>query len=279
MNRTERLFVEPDQPEDEFTSLNDRKTFDDALAVDDRKTFDALAIAARELEESDFSQFEAAFAQASIFEKLDALQEPEDLSVDAIEDTVGVRRKLRGRSVLALVAAAALVGYITLPIQSPPDEYQARSSTTVDRTPKPSVHVFCVHRQADELRFIGAAESPFGVVRCASEDDLKIAYENPDAQLRYVYLAGLGTDGEVRWYGPTPTQPEVLGVHVTSKPTPIGQTRTLSINHPPGTYDVFALFTPQPVALKDFEAEMKRIAHGGAATGQVIVRTTFEVRP
>lgn len=280
MNRMEQLFVEPNQPVDGQSS-----------APDDRKTFDALAIAARELEASDFSEFEIAFAHACIFAKLDALQEPEDLaaanshqepedlSAATSDATIERGNKRRLRSALALVAAAALVGYITLPMQAPPDEYQARSAQSIDRAPKPTVHVFCVRNQGDGVRFVGAAESPFGVVRCESTDDLKIAYENPDPQLRFVYVAALGADGDIRWYGPTPTEPEALGVSVTSKPTPIGQTRRLSINHPPGTYDVFAMFSPQPVGLDDFEAVMKRATLDGTATGQVIVRTTFEVRP
>lgn len=276
-NTLEQLFVEP----------NDSRT-----CGEDSPHFDKLAHASRALEGADFSTFEKHAAEASIFALLDAqeanTQEPEDVNT---QEPVDVERVLqapaansnRGRIFAALGAVA--LALLVLPFLANDDretsEWQARSAQTLPMRDLPRVKIYCVRQDVDSVDFVGQHESPFGAVTCDSNDDLKIAYENPDASLKFAYFAGVSETGETLWYGPTPVDPKPFSVGVTLKPAPIGETRRLAVNHPAGRYKVYGLFSPNRISFNEFESVVERIKISDDVSGfspAVLVRAEFEVR-
>jgi hypothetical protein len=268
-NALEQLFVEP----------NDSRT-----RSEDSTHFDKLAHASRALEGSDFSTFEKHAAEASIFALLDSqntnTQEPVD--VERVLQAPAANSN-RGRIFAALGAVA--LALLIIPFLANDDretsEWQARSAQTLPIREQPRVQVYCVQRDVDSLDFIGQNESPFGAVTCASNDDLKIAYENPDASLKYAYFVGVSATGETLWYGPTPVDPTPFSIGVTVKPTPIGETRRLAVNHSLGRYMVYGLFSPNRISFNEFESMVERMKISDDVSGvspAVLVRAEFEVK-
>ncbi len=268
-NTLEQLFVEP----------NDSRT-----CSEDSTRFDKLAHASRALESSDFSAFEKHAAEASIFALLDAqevdTQEPVD--VERVLQAPAANSN-RGRIFAALGAVA--LALLILPFLANEDretsEWQARSAQTLPMRDLPRVQIYCVRQDVDSVDFVGEHESPFGAVTCDPNEDLKIAYENPDASLKFAYFVGVSVTGETLWYGPTPVDPTPFSVTVTHKPTPIGETRRLAVNHPAGRYKVYGLFSPNRISFSEFESVVERMKISDDMLGvspAVLVRAEFEVR-
>jgi len=276
-NTLEQLFIEP----------NDSRT-----CGEDSTHFDKLAQASRALDGTDSSTFEKYAAEASIFALLDAqevaAQEPGDMAAQEPGDLEHVLQapaanSNRGRVFAAL--AAVVLALLSLPFLANDDretsEWQARSAQTLPMRDLPRVQIYCVRQDVDSVDFVGQHESPFGAVTCDSNDDLKIAYENPDASLKFAYFVGVGETGETRWYGPTPVDPTPFSVGVTVKPTPIGETRRLVVNHPPGRYKVYGLFSPNRISFSEFEAVVERMKISddrSSVSPAVLVRAEFEVK-
>lgn len=243
------------------------------LSQADRSKFNALAVAARELEQSDFSKFEMDVAQDAIFAALDATDDAP--AAPTVPDTSpSIRRARLGLVAAILVGGLSAVVWSTLPND---EEFSVRSAALPPTDTLARVEAFCVTREAGELRFTGAAESPFGVLRCSQSDDLKFAYRLDTSGYQYLYVGGIAPDGSTTWYGPGVG--DAYHVSPQAELAPIGETRRLAVNHVPGTYTLVGVFSESPLARDEFERILGMVKSGGDANtaGRHVSRSVFEV--
>lgn len=164
-------------------------------------------------------------------------------------------------------------------------DFQPRSAALSPTTYEmPSVEAFCVQRDGDSVKFVGAAQSEFATVRCGLDSEFKLAVRNPDSRLGYGAFIGISDDDSVYWYGPSPAEQDAITVPTTQELSPIGETIRLGVNHEAGSVRLIALFTEEPMKWGPLTGWMNE--HNGKlrdgdleVPGGVVVRQTFEVTP
>ncbi len=249
-----------------------------------REHFDHLALAARELEGTEpesRSSFEQTFGEASFLSALDTMLARERSSnneqaptptpaTDTTEETsariIPFSTRIK-RAAPGLAAAAALL-FSLLAIsgrgvqQSPLDDgFQARSATSVERpsvVPEaPALALFCVTREQDDaVIFRGEDESPFGVLACPADGELKLAHKMMAHPFTHIAVFGVNRRGEIKWYGPSPASRDAVLVSkhkVAGELHPVGESIRLGVNHKPGKIRVHALFSDQPLGYDRME--------------------------
>jgi hypothetical protein len=252
-----------------------------------RRHFDHLALAARELEgtpREERSSFERSFGEASFFNALDTMLAQEQSAQHEPTSTVTAPSNEESAKVITLsswfkrsapgLAAAAALLFSLLAIsgrgvQQPPlqdDGFQARSATSTDSfktVPEaPALALFCVTREENnEVVFRGENESPFGVLACSKDGELKLAHKAPEHPFTHIAVFGVDRRGELKWYGPSPASRDAVEISehkVAGTLHPVGESIRLGVNHKAGKVRVHALFSNQPLDYDRLEVLLDR---------------------
>lgn len=246
-----------------------------------RELFDRLAVADRETG----GDFEVRFGEAWFLDSLDTMLAEEEAEHEQKVVSLDSRRARFAPLILAAAAAVALgfgvLGSDMLNELEP--EFQARSAATIQARTylEPSVELFCVKRTGNDVEFIGTEQAELATVRCAIDQEIKIAVRNPDERLRYAAFFGVSDSG-LYWYGPSPAAPAAIEVRASKELRPIGETIRLDVNHEPGTVRLVGVFAEEPLEFSELEewttANAQKLSDGEVAiTRGVVVRQTFEV--
>lgn len=152
----------------------------------------------------------------------------------------------------ALASAALLLLLLDLREKRPP-EFQDRGDQ-----PAPSLEVYCLGPQGRTTGCRGG---------------MKVVFE-PHTTQPFSYLAAFSRrgDGTVLWYFPA-------SATATSIPfvaeRPLDQAVVLGREHAPGTYELFALFSREPLS----QEQMKQvIASGVTDSRQILIRQTLVIQ-
>lgn len=265
----QRRFVEAGLLPEELPPKSNQR-LSDADKQTHPRNFNTLAHAARSLEKNNFSRFELDFAEQAIFAQLDTAKAPNRSKW--LKITGGL--------------AAAVVATWTFSIVSTVQEtepWTARGSTHITRAAEgPKIGIYCVKYSDESVAFVGQSESPFGRITCSIQDDIKLAYQNPTPQWRFVHVAAVAPDQTINWYGPTPTMLESLPVKTSTRPEPLGESRKLAINHRPGTYKVIGIFSDRPISFSEFDILVQSTLSGRLpenSNGRHFSYAEFEVTP
>ena len=169
---------------------------------------------------------------------------------------------------VALLAAGALLytQRTTGPAGGDAGEFNARSAATAPQPGKfdaPELRVFCAERQQGEVEFRDRADTPGDGLTCPRGAELKLAYRNRSPKLTHAAFFGVGRNGTLYWYGPTPAAPEPVAVQSADELVPVGETIRLAVNHEPGDIRVHAVFSTRPIGFNALAADLKSRDRGG----------------
>ncbi len=158
-----------------------------------------------------------------------------------------------GSTVILLMALASFLWIRPEPI--PDDGFQARGQTT-----QPQVELICIQQGEDpEAR---SARMPDGSWRCSLDENLAFAVL-PIGNARHVALFGIDEAGQILWYTPSPTQAASHLLQPGDLPMPLERTVRLDVNHKPGDYRVWALFSNEALRFDRVQKMAQTVAQGG----------------
>ena len=297
------LFQEDAWPEQGLSALDVHLAMRHDPAL--RARFDALALAARQLQPdpSAPSALELTFLTQSLSQALDAQLAQEahdphdapgddahgdDAPGDDATQTPSARllpwpraakaSALAAAACAALGLAALLRGPQRLEPQPPDPSFAARSASDehAERaiqgaTPHARLHLFCLTGPPDAITITSADDAPFGALSCPLDGQLKLAASNPSQQPLYIAAFSIGPQGQARWYGPSPADPQPRQVHAHvphDLPAPLGESIHLRVNHSLGLLTVYALSSPSPLDHATLQAWLKAQPAQAWADGQ-----------
>ncbi len=276
-----------------------------------RRQYDGIALADRllatDVEEplqAPRGEFETNFAEASFMGALDQMLEEEAQDTgdaDVVDLSAQRSRRMQVLGQIGLAAAVLLVAgtswYAFNHLQTnnahnttAPDnqDFQARSAAPVDSTgpfAEPAVEIFCAERTPDGVQFTGTKDAPFGLLTCPRDAELKLAYENPSAKLRYAAFVGVGQNGRIYYYGPTPADVDAVEARTSGELEPFGESIQLEVNHEPGPVRVIGLFATEPIDFLSLDKLVSTVGREKLFDGEtvelpfrgVMTSSTFEV--
>ncbi len=114
----------------------------------------------------------------------------------------------------------------------------------------PMVQLYCMDSSGSEPRLLEADKAACGI-----RDTLAFAYMNPHGKFSGVALFALDSQNRPVWYLPDPIHSSAVSIHATSRFEAIPKIVRLAVNHKPGHYSLYYMFTPHPL---DFD-ELKRV--------------------
>jgi hypothetical protein len=188
-----------------------------------------------------------------------------------------------GAAAATTCAALALLA-LWRPWASPDEGFQPRSGDARPQAARDGVwqlDAFCVrHAPGHAPRFLARAE-PHGPLRCAPDDELKLAYLNHAARgepYGWIAVASRGEDGELWWHLPLAPASEgspSMPIQGADRLQPLGQTLRLELRHAaPARRELIALFSASPLPRAAAEAALRRGAPEGAlGLGDVRLRS------
>ncbi|MBW2704572.1 MAG: caspase family protein [Deltaproteobacteria bacterium] len=122
------------------------------------------------------------------------------------------------------------------------------------------MELICIQQgESPEAR---SARMPDGSWRCALNENLAFAVL-PIGNARHVALFGIDEAGQILWYTPTPTQAASHLLQPSDRPMPIERTVRLDVNHRPGDYRVWALFSNEALRFDRVQKMAQTVAEGG----------------
>ncbi len=156
----------------------------------------------------------------------------------------------------AFILLMALASFLWVrPGLGPNDDFQARGQTVQSQ-----VELICIQQgESPEAR---SARMPDGSWRCALNENLAFAVL-PIGNARHVALFGIDEAGQILWYTPTPTQAASHLLQPSDRPMPIERTVRLDVNHRPGDYRVWALFSNEALRFDRVQKMAQTVAEGG----------------
>ena len=291
----EALFVDGDR-QDAFGELSAHQIQRHLAACGTcRRHYDAIALVDRALAagpEADkpalleSSSFEAGFGEAAFMGALDEmLADEEAASVGESGEVVSLseQRDRRWGRRAAFGAVAAILAIVAGVWLLPRDDFgsadpargdaqfQPRSaaSTPGQKTfTKPRLELFCARRTGEDVEFRGTKDAPFGLLGCPVDAELKLAYANASERLTHAAFFGVGHDGTIYWYGPTPADHAPIEARQSAELTPFGESIRLEVNHRPGRVRVYGVFATEPIDFLQLSRLVERSEPGRLFGGQ-----------
>ncbi len=86
------------------------------------------------------------------------------------------------------------------------------------------------------------------------DDIITFTYTYADSNGGNLALFGIQNKGEIRWYYPEYGEEESIYIKGNKIDEPLGDGISLSVNHNPGLLRIVALFTKEPLSIKEIEA-------------------------
>jgi hypothetical protein len=225
-----------------------------------RSHFDRLAAADRAVagDPDEPGPFERAFAR--------------DCAMDRATGTARANRPIRvALTFVALATAASAAVVLHRPNEDAPEAPVFRP-----RGPAPALHDVEFLCFDPRTRAVASAPAPSAALRCPEASELQIAAMNTagaEPPLPYLTLVSVAADGTANRLLPRDAEPGTLSMRLGELPrmTALGAGLRLSVNHPPGRYRVYGLFTNEAVRPEALDAHLE-----GKAPG-VRVERTLEV--
>ena len=103
---------------------------------------------------------------------------------------------------------------------------------------------------------------PDGNWSCSLDENLAFAVLTI-GDSRHVALFGVDPNGQILWYTPTPTQVASHLLQPSERPMPLGRTVRLDVNHKPGDYQVWALFSTEALSFDRVKKIAQTVPQGG----------------
>jgi anti-sigma factor RsiW len=178
----------------------------------------------------------------------------------------------------AFAAAAAALLMWARPLPLPQDDFRARSVTPSARSADPAterwtgVRAFQVSSQGKAQR-LGA--------RLPARDGLTFDYANLGPRpFNYLVIFGVDATGEVRWFYPAYERPETNPAAIAIQKGRATLPDAVYHDLPRGPLALHALFTQQPLRVREVEAWVKAARPGAAlpwpGAHQQVIKTTVE---
>lgn len=191
--------------------------------------------------------FEAALVWSQVAEQLE-LPPPAGKSAQAPSWLIWAA----GSTFILLMALASFLWI--RPEPRPDDGFQARGQTTQSQ-----VELICI--QQGEVPEARSARMPDGSWRCALDENLAFTVL-PNGNARHVALFGIDEAGQILWYTPSPTQAASHLLQPSDRPMPLDRTVRLDVNHRPGDYRVWALFSNEALRFDRVQKMAQTVAEG-----------------
>ncbi len=234
-----------------------------------RELFSSLALADRQLArecgvDTRFSAFESEVLWANL---------SQGLTLVPAQSGSGGWWSRKSLAVSALLSIFFLTGSVFLFfILNSPAARQSKQAVARGGHLSPLVQLYCMG-SAGRPRLM--KEHP---ARCSIDEALAFAYMNPDDKYSSVALFALDKDKNPLWYLPDPIHPSAVSIHRTTKPKALPKIVRLSVNHEPGRYFLYYIFTLKPLTFEELSRTVSVISNGGAPpTGSFLRKLELEV--